>query len=63
MLFSRRRIASIALVAFATAAIVSLLHAFYFDPLRKAELYSRDLRIVIGRKAPLDPRLVFPRDR
>ena len=59
MLFSRRRIASIALVAASTVGLVAVLHGFYFDPLRKAELYSRDLRIVLGRKAPLDPRLVF----
>ena len=59
MLFSRRRIASIALVAAGTVALVAALHWFYFDPIRKAELYSRDLRVVIGRKAPLDPRLVF----
>ena len=59
MSFNRRRLASIALVVTVTTAIVAGLHWLYFDPMRKAESYSRDLRVMAGRKAPLDPRLVF----
>jgi adenylate cyclase len=47
------------LISAGTAVVLSLLHWFYFDPLRKAETYTRDLRQCLGRKAPLDPRLVF----
>lgn len=36
-----------------------MLHAIYFDPLRKAETYTRDLRQCIGRKAAIQPDLVF----
>ena len=59
MPFNRRRLLSIAIVAASTAAIVAALHWLYFDPLRKAEGYSRDLRVMMGRKARLDDRLVF----
>ena len=59
MPFNRRRLTSIGLVVAATAAIVAALHWLYFDPLRKAEGYSRDLRVMAGRKAKLDERLVF----
>lgn len=59
MLFDRRRLQSITIVVGATTLLVALLHLFYFDPLRKAEYYSRDFLAVRGRKAPVDPRLVF----
>jgi adenylate cyclase len=53
------RLRSLALISAGTAAALSLLHWLYFDPLRKAETYTRDLRQCWGRKAALDPRLVF----
>jgi adenylate cyclase len=59
MPFHRRRLTTIALIIAATAAVVAALYWLYFDPLRKAEAYSRDLRVMIGRKAALDDRLVF----
>ena len=59
MPINRRRLASIGIVVAATAAVVAALYWLYFDPLRKAESYSRDLRVMIGRKAKLDERLVF----
>lgn len=59
MPFNRGRLLSIALVVAGTAAIVATLHWLYFDPIRKAEGYSRDLRVMAGRKAKLDERLVF----
>ncbi|MDQ6626670.1 MAG: adenylate/guanylate cyclase domain-containing protein [Verrucomicrobiota bacterium] len=55
----RRRLKSIALIVGITTAVIMLLHLFYFDPLRKAEYYVRDLLAVAGRKAPVDPRLFF----
>ena len=59
MPFDRRRLRSIALVVAATTLLVAVLHLFYFDPLRKAEYYTRDFLAVQGRKAPMDPNLVF----
>lgn len=56
---SVRRLRNIALVALATTSVIAGLYAAYFDPLRKAETYTRDLRQCWGRKAPLDDRLVF----
>ena len=53
------RLRSLALISAGAAVALSLLHWLYFDPLRKAETYSRDLRQCWGRKAALDPRLVF----
>ena len=59
MPFHHSRLISIGLVVATTAAVVAALHWLYFDPLRKAESYSRDLRVMLGRKAHLDERLVF----
>ena len=59
MPFNRRRLASTGIVVATTAAVVAALYWLYFDPMRKAESYSRDLRVMIGRKANLDERLVF----
>ena len=59
MPFDRRRLASISIVVATTTLVVMLLHLLYFDPLRKAELYVRDFLAVTGRKAPVDPNLVF----
>jgi adenylate cyclase len=59
MPFNRRRLASISIVVATTTLVVIVLHLLYFDPLRKAELYVRDFLAVTGRKAPVDPRLVF----
>jgi adenylate cyclase len=59
MALDRRRLTSISIVVATTTLVVLLLHSLYFDPLRKAEMYTRDLRVVNGRKAPIDERLVF----
>lgn len=55
----RKRYLSILLVSACSTLTLILLQSAYFDPLRKAETYSRDLRQCWGRKANLDPRLVF----
>ena len=55
----RKRYFSILLVSACSTVAFVLLQWAYFDPLRKAETYSRDLRQCWGRKANLDPRLVF----
>ncbi len=54
-----KRLRGIILTAAVTTIIVALLHGFYFDPLRKAETYTRDFRQCWGRKAAVDSRLVF----
>ncbi|MFN2476369.1 MAG: CHASE2 domain-containing protein, partial [Chthoniobacterales bacterium] len=59
MLVDRRRLKSIAVVVATTTLAVTLLHLFYFDPLRKAEFYVRDFLAVSGRKAAVNPHLVF----
>ena len=59
MAFDRQRLASISIVVATTTLVVIVLYLLYFDPLRKAEYYSRDFLAVRGRKAPIDPRLVF----
>jgi adenylate cyclase len=59
MFSDRRRIASISIVVAVTTLLVSILHLLHFDPLQKAEYYWRDFLAVRGRKAPVDPRLVF----
>ena len=42
-----------------TTLVVSVLHLLHFDPLQKAEYYWRDFLAMRGRKAPVDPNLVF----
>jgi adenylate cyclase len=59
MFSDRRRIASISIVVAVTTLLVSILHLLHFDPLQKAEYYWRDFLAVRGRKAPVDPNLVF----
>jgi len=53
------RYRSIILVSVGATATLTLLYCAYFDPLRKAETYTRDLRHCWGRKAKLDSRLTF----
>jgi adenylate cyclase len=56
---SAKRYRSIFLISCGVTLALGLLHCAFFDPLRKAEAYSQDLRHCWGRKAALDPRLVF----
>lgn len=53
------RYRSIILVSLGATVTLAVLHCAYFDPLRKAETYTRDLRHCWGRKAKLDSRLTF----
>lgn len=59
MTSGRTRLRDTALVTAAVSAAIIVLHWFHFDPLQRAEFYSRDLRAVLGRKATLDQRLAF----
>ena len=54
-----KRYRSILLVSACVTGSLILLNSAYFDPIRKAETYSRDLRECWGRKAKLDSSLVF----
>jgi adenylate cyclase len=54
-----RRLASTALIVFVATVLVAILHLLYFDPLRRAEHYARDYFAITGRKAPVQPQLVF----
>ncbi len=56
---SAQRLRSILLASAGASLILGALHGIYFDPLRKAETYTRDLRQCWGRKAERDPQLVF----
>ncbi len=56
---SAQRLRSIAFASVGVSLFLGALHGIYFDPLRKAETYTRDLRQCWGQKASRDSQLVF----